>query len=427
MIEKNIRLQPHHSRDLLVGRRSDGRRPGYQPPGGGATSIGSGRDVGGGGGGGGHDRGGGQHAAQAAAAQQAARNRAAAEAAAAQQAAAQRAMQAPIAQAERAEVERQEAKRVSDFAEARRLMTQPTTVDVPIKGPELIPGTTGPVKLDPYQQNYISPGRVDIKDRYQTGDYADLDKAPIDVGFQNILRKQEIAKDLRQKQQDPDYGQFFRPQPVVEKPKSGIGGALKTAGKGILEMALMPFLPKPVRTAWSGYKRAKQLEGLAKRTGILDKDIVPTLNLSNLRSTIQKGADLRSRPSDMPEHLGERGFRTRDDTPPRDGEGGTIQQAITGETGLLTEGAETLGITTDQRKQYMLMQNKMKTALDQGSYTNEQGQVIQLNEQQLNQLQSYLDKLDNILQTTLQKDQMPMGAAHGGRIDGPLTGGSRYI
>ena len=33
MIEKNIRLQPHHSRDLLVGRRSDGRRPGYQPPG----------------------------------------------------------------------------------------------------------------------------------------------------------------------------------------------------------------------------------------------------------------------------------------------------------------------------------------------------------------------------------------------------------
>ena len=33
MIEKNIRLQPHHARDLLVGRRSDGRRPGYQPPG----------------------------------------------------------------------------------------------------------------------------------------------------------------------------------------------------------------------------------------------------------------------------------------------------------------------------------------------------------------------------------------------------------
>ena len=119
--------------------------------------------------------------------------------------------------------------------------------------------------------------------------------------------------------------------------------------------------------------------------------------------------------------------RTRDDTPPRDGEGGNIQTAITGDKGLLTEGAETLGITKEQREQYLLMQNKMKTALGHGSYTNQQGQVIQLNEQQQYQLQNYVDKLDNILQTTLQKDQRPMGAVHGGRIDGPLTGGSRYI
>ena len=55
MIEKNIRLQPHHARDLLVGRRSDGRRPGYQPPGrggrsGGPPSQGGGSPSGGGGG-----------------------------------------------------------------------------------------------------------------------------------------------------------------------------------------------------------------------------------------------------------------------------------------------------------------------------------------------------------------------------------------
>ena len=52
MIEKNIRLEPHHSRDLLVGRRSDNKRPKYQPPGHG-TGGGRGRDNGGGGGGGG--------------------------------------------------------------------------------------------------------------------------------------------------------------------------------------------------------------------------------------------------------------------------------------------------------------------------------------------------------------------------------------
>ena len=67
------------------------------------------------------------------------------------------------------------------------------------------------------------------------------------------------------------------------------------------------------------------------------------------------------------------------------------------------------------------MQNKMKTALGQGFYTNQQGQVIQLNDQQMEQLQNYLDKLDSILQTTLQT------AAHGGRIDKPLTGRSRDI
>ena len=110
------------------------------------------------------------------------------------------------------------------------------------------------------QQNYISPGRVDIKDRYQTGDYADLVKAPVDVGFQEALRKQQIATDLRQKQQDPDYGQFFRQPPVVEQPKTGIAGALKTMGKGALEMALMPFLPKPVRTAWQTKKRYDALQ-----------------------------------------------------------------------------------------------------------------------------------------------------------------------
>ena len=51
MIEKNIRLEPHHARDLLVGRRSDGRRPGYQPPGhrdAPSRSTGGGGDRGGG-------------------------------------------------------------------------------------------------------------------------------------------------------------------------------------------------------------------------------------------------------------------------------------------------------------------------------------------------------------------------------------------
>ena len=41
----NIRLQPHTATDLLAKKNPDGTRSKYQPPGGGATSLGSGRDA----------------------------------------------------------------------------------------------------------------------------------------------------------------------------------------------------------------------------------------------------------------------------------------------------------------------------------------------------------------------------------------------
>jgi len=282
----------------------------------------------------------------------AAANQAAANRAAEQKAAAEREMRATIAQAES---NQREAERSNQLAEARKLMTQPVTVDVPIKGPELIPGTTGPVTLDPYQQNYISPGRVDIKDRYQTGDYADLVKAPVDVGFQEALRKQQIATDLRQKQQDPDYGQFFRPQPVVETPKSGIWGGLKTMGKGALEMALMPFLPKPVRTAWQTKKRydALQKSALGKKLNLKE------LNLSNLRSSIDKG--ISGRQFDPKDPIGWTGEQKRKKTfhePKGDGDkqqGTTVEEAIAGKTSL---GAGALGLPELQKRMATLHQLK---------------------------------------------------------------------
>ena len=138
---------------------------------------------------------------------------------------------------------------------------------------------------------------------------------------------------------------------------SGITGGLKTAGKGILEMALMPFLPKPVRTAWSGYKRAKQLEGLAKRTGILDKDIVPTLNISNLRSSIDKG--ISGRQFDPKDPIGWTGEQKRNKTF-HEGKGDgqqetTVQEAIAGKTSL---GADALGLPELQKRMAMLHQLK---------------------------------------------------------------------
>ena len=65
---------------------------------------------------------------------------------------------------------------------------------------------------------------------------------------------------------------------------SGIGDALKTMGKGALEMALMPFLPKPVRTAWQTKKRYDALQ----KSALGEKFNLKKLDFSNVESTIEK-------------------------------------------------------------------------------------------------------------------------------------------
>jgi hypothetical protein len=248
--------------------------------------------------------------------------------------------------------------------------------------------------------------KVDVKDIM--GEVTDPGSVSYDPTY-------KTPEEIRTLQGTTDYGQFFRQPTVVEKPKSGIENLLKGA-LGLFAWPLASaILPSKLVTAAKFVKGAHDIKSgkYPKISTALDK-----LNFSNLTSTIGKGTRLRRRPKGMPEMLGERGFRTRDETSP---DGPDIQRVVTGEEDLLTKGAKTLGLTDDQRKQYLLMQNKMKTALDLGYYTNQQGQVIQLNDQQLDQLQKYIDNLDNILGTVLQS------AARGGRIDKALGGRSRDI
>jgi hypothetical protein len=297
--------------------------------------------------------------------------------------------------ADRLNAQRAEAERANQLAEARRLMTQPTTVDVPIKGPELIPGTTGPVKLDPYQQNYISPGRVDIKDRYQTGDYDDLVQGPIDVGFQNILRKQEIAEGLRQKQQDPDYGQFFRPQPVVEQPSgimSKIGGiGKKVFGETPLDVALTLGTMGGSKLA-GGIKMAQRY--LPKQFGDIKTALTSKFKAPGTGTQKEATKELvKHEPVD------------------RDGQQTTtVQEAVAGK--------KSLGIDfEDIRKK----QSIMTTALDEGWYLDNEGRRIQLTDQQKEMLTAYITRIDKYL-----VDPRAM-SAYGGRIDKALGGRSRDI
>ena len=461
MIEKNIRLQPHHSRDLLVGRRSDGKRPKYQPPGGGATSMGSGRDVGGGGsrnGGGGARYG---RSAALAAQAAAAANRAAA----AQRAEADRQTRV----AEQAAAERQRVIQAENIRRASELVNRDQTGGVTLgEGmPKELNTVTSTLGMSPLEaqarglgaqhhgsirSSDLHAGNVGGPDAYYPGGIGTVPgmgyvHAPPEDWYGTPDEKVGPRKDILpefvpRKTTTITGGNPFIEGPyekkIVYEPREGPArtydprtdpNALLDRGSGSMGtiggIGKKVFGETPLDWALTlGTAGGSRLAGLAKTAKAYFPEQmgdIKTALTSNLRSTIDKGTDLRSRPKGMPEHLGERGFRTRRETPTRDGEGPkTIAEQVTQGAGL-EEGAETLGITDEQREQYLLMQNKMKTALDQGSYINAQGQTIQLNEQQMDQLQKYIDNLNRILGTVLQ------GAAHGGRIDQPLTGRSRYL
>ena len=245
-------------------------------------------------------------------------------------------------------------------------------------------------------------------------------KGTVDVGFQEALRKQQIAEDLKQKQQDPDYGQFFRPQPVVEKPKFFDTGAGKFV-KGVGKVALQPFIPEPVQRALTGIGAARTGAKFAK--AITGKNIpqIPS-NEDLIRSAFTKG-NLRStidkrRPSDMPEHLGDRGFRTRRETP-EGGEGGDIQTAITGED-VISESIKKYTSLTDDQVNYIRAQLKgrdpeeLRSILAQAKSRIESGKANQMEKDVFALVQEYLVDPTQYI-------------AHGGRIDKALGGRVRDI
>ena len=167
-----------------------------------------------------------------------------------------------------------EDRRVNQLSEARKLMTQPTDYL-----PEGIRSPLPYKDLDPYQINILNkaPGYEKRTSLLPT------EKPKIDVGFQEAFRKQQIATDLRQKQQDPNYGQFFRPQPVVEKPKffdTGLGKVVKNVGLGIIAPQLLAATP--LAKPYSMYRTAKTLSNVANTLGWRKPKEVMTTLTSNL-------------------------------------------------------------------------------------------------------------------------------------------------
>ena len=133
---------------------------------------------------------------------------------------------------------------------------------------------------------------------------------------------------------------------------SGIGDALKTMGKGALEMALMPFLPKPVRTAWQTKKRYDALQ----KSALGEKFNLKKLDFSNVESTIEKAKGRRFDPKDPIGWTGEQKRKKTFHEGKGDGQQETtVQEAIAGKTSL---GADALGLPELQKRMAMLHQLK---------------------------------------------------------------------
>ena len=199
---------------------------------------------------------------------------------------------------------------------------------------------------------------------------------------------------------------------------TGIGSVAKRIfGESPLEIALNigtmggSKLAKLGKTAYD-VKQRKGIYGSALGWG--EKLTGKKLDFSNVKSTIEKAKGRQFDPKDPIGWTGEKKRTKTFHEPREDGERvaekTTVQEAVAGK--------KPLGINLeDIRKKQMIM----KTALDEGYYTDNEGRRIQLTDQHKKMLTNYIAQIDQYL-----VDPRAM-SAYGGRIDKALGGRSRDI
>ena len=247
---------------------------------------------------------------------------------------------------------------------------------------------------DVFADTTIQPGpKVDVKDIM--GEVTDPGSVSYDPDY-------KTPEEIRVLSQDPNYGQFFRPQPVVEKPKSGI---LKTLGN--IAMALIPgLLPAKYATAYRvgklGYdvKKGKYDTALSK-IGFTGKDLDKKIKKELAGDKYWKRGDVDTT-KEYTQDL-TRGDERKDEQP-------TIQEAVTGE-GLknpyLKLEQYIAELSRNDPRRLMSAYKKAQIRIDSGEATQQELDIANI-------IKKYLDRMD-------------IGAAHGGRIDKALGGRSRDI
>ena len=389
MIEKNIRLQPHHSRDLLVGRRSDGRRPGYQPPG---HRDAPSRSTGG------EDRGGGPQQTYEAG----------------------RSYTAPEPVARSAPNPYRGGEVIVHTPPKTEYITkkEPTTVAPITKRPTEMLDIAGDIKAQQKLQE-------DIQESQRTGAYAkelglpsikrDVIPSPIinpfeetekagklvdltDLGddaktrqVQLIQKKADLSwqnKSTREKEEQQEKWDAAESKIKLQKE----GGFWKTLGSMALAMLVPVLLPAKVASAYKLYNTAKSASAFAKKIGLTDQDAV-----QYVKNNILKGKDLSSLVA---------------------GKENVIAKSISQFTG---QGDDLSDIEGQQAKLKGLALAQMRVLQKKKGMEEYGGEKFTPKDQK------FLDKLREMDKEEKVYSKPILTVAHGGRIDKPLTGRSRDI
>jgi len=257
---------------------------------------------------------------------------------------------------------------------------------------------------DVFADTTLQPGpRIDIKDIM--GEVTDPGSMSYDPTY-------KTPAEIRTLQGTTDSGQFFRPQPVVEKPKSGIGGILKGAAMALIPGLLPAELARAYQIANLGYKYKKG-----------DYNEIETALRSNLNKFGKGSTDVVDGKYVLGDHHPNTKKRT---TTTFDGDGNeanrkkTIAEQVTQGAGL-EEGQKMLGLNDKQIQQIYQGRDLLKQTIESGMY-----QDRKLNMNEIKMLQQHMMKMENLIQN-IESYQVRSGSAHGGFIDQPFTGRSRDI
>ena len=395
MIEKGLERRP---RDILVRKRPDGKRPGYgrwDDPGmsPGTSSSGGSRNGGGGGPPGGGDR----QMTYSAPAPSPHRDDSAERAAQAATDAlnARRAAEATARENEAREIAREKAIQVAALTPKKITEARHHGADTPLQIAE--------------QKEIEDWGFEGAKAKAPTTLIPKIAEPP----KRGTPFAEGLIKTVTPPKISPTYyqdrskigGETYGERVEAAIPRGGVGTILKNIALGIVAPQLLAgtSLAKPYQM----YRQYETAKKYIPKIGELE---------TALRSNLRTPSDIvKGRRFDPKDPIGWQGEQKRTKTfhEPRDGDRQkttTVQEAVAGE--------KPLGVNLeDIRKKQMVM----KTALDEGYYTDNEGRKIQLTDKQKMMLTNYITQIDKYL-----VDPTAM-AAYGGRIDKALGGRSRDI